>query len=453
MAHTGLRRAGPNRRCGFSMVELMIALVVGLFLLGGIVQLLVSSRISYRVGEQVSRIQENGRYGVNMFAERARGTLSMGCRNTMMEIPLDGLSVGGDSLISVGCLLRNDATNCTGDPVVRADAALGYDSTEQGGANWLKDMPNGSNNLVADRWLRGDVLIVWGAEGAGSYVKGFDKNDAEPPEVVGISLVNDNQELGTGNEAALITNCEQSHLLDIVSSDRQDLELGAGTIEKLQANSYIPEGITVSDENPLNRAVVYPFSYEAYFICCVDTGDDDTDWSLISDAPRDKCTGDSDRYLPSLCRWQSAGGSEETRRGRTDALITGIADMRVTYSGDTDDDGDVDFHASDSGSDPVPTAAWVTSQDYWSKVVGAQIELLVTSVEQVDQLGTRGVARFGGEARAPIDLRWPPNDSGASAPHVDTLGYDLRTLTGNRRLFERYVISAAFRARARWYIE
>ncbi len=439
------RRAGVQRLRGFSMVELMIALVVGLFLLGGIIQLLISSRLSYQVGEQVSRIQENGRYVVNLFAERARRSLSLGCRNAMMEIPLDGVSVSGDALIVNSCLLREDTSDSAcldslidNKSVVRTDAALGYDASEQGTATWLKDMPDGSGNPVAARWLRGDVLVVWGTEGAGTGVSAFTAvtNDEGESEITSMTLAEENKELGAGAEAAMITNCEQSHLFDIESSTGAALTVDAGSGETLSGNYDIPSYdsvVALESMNPLNKAHVYPFIYEAYFVCCTDT----ESGSLVSSEPQSSCDGTSDRYRPSLCKWRS--GSD------TQTLVNEISDLRVTYSGDTDDDGVVDFRASDR--DTAHTAAWVTEQGHWSKVIGTQIELLVTSDSP---------ARFGDtEEEAPIDLRWPPNDpdSPPESPDEDTLGYALRTLTTNRRLFERYVISAAFRARAPWFIE
>lgn len=442
------RGSGIRRLRGFSMVELMIALVVGLFLLGGIIQMLVSSRISYRVGEQASRIQENGRYVVNMFAEAARGSLSMGCRNAMMEIPLDGVSPTGDALIVNSCLLLKDATGCVEDPeedpVIRTTWPLGYDSSESGGADWLKYLPN--NNPVANRWLRGDVLVVWGTSGPGTHVSSFTAEvnaDTGVSEITGVTLVEQNADFKSQEDKpALITNCEQSHLFDGQSNDGVDLTVGAVTGQTLSGNYEIPDyDPDFDNQNPLNKAAVYPFSYEAYFICCSDV----TDGSLVDTDPQSQCSGASDRYLPSLCQWRAGG--------ITQPLINGIADMRVTYSGDTDDDGDVDFRASDRNT--VHTAAWVTNQGLWSKVIGAQIELLVTSVDTVDQGESLGVARFGGETKAPIDYRWSPNDPDdpPETPHQDTLGYALRTQTGNRRLFERYVISAAFRARAPWFVE
>lgn len=54
----------PGRCHGFSIVELMVALVITLILLAGIGQIFMSSKKSYTIQESLGRMQENGRYAL-----------------------------------------------------------------------------------------------------------------------------------------------------------------------------------------------------------------------------------------------------------------------------------------------------------------------------------------------------------------------------------------------------
>ena len=59
-----------NRKCaGLSLVELMVAMVIGLFLIGGVVQIYATSSAGRRVTEGLSRLQEGGRFA-NEFLTR-----------------------------------------------------------------------------------------------------------------------------------------------------------------------------------------------------------------------------------------------------------------------------------------------------------------------------------------------------------------------------------------------
>jgi type IV pilus assembly protein PilW len=51
---------------GMSMVELMVALTIGSFLMWGAITVYSRSRTTYQVSEQVSRLQENARYAVSV---------------------------------------------------------------------------------------------------------------------------------------------------------------------------------------------------------------------------------------------------------------------------------------------------------------------------------------------------------------------------------------------------
>jgi prepilin-type N-terminal cleavage/methylation domain-containing protein len=54
-----------RRSRGFSLVELMIALVLGLIVVGGLIQVLISNRTAYRLQESSNFLQQNLRYGTD----------------------------------------------------------------------------------------------------------------------------------------------------------------------------------------------------------------------------------------------------------------------------------------------------------------------------------------------------------------------------------------------------
>ena len=53
-----------KRHTGFSLVELMVAMVIGIILMGGVMELYVSNKMAYRTSEAMSRLQENARYAL-----------------------------------------------------------------------------------------------------------------------------------------------------------------------------------------------------------------------------------------------------------------------------------------------------------------------------------------------------------------------------------------------------
>lgn len=70
----------PTRaRNGFSLVELMVAMVIGLILLAGVVRLFIGVKQSYRHAEQLARMQENGRYALHVVTRGIRMADFWGC--------------------------------------------------------------------------------------------------------------------------------------------------------------------------------------------------------------------------------------------------------------------------------------------------------------------------------------------------------------------------------------
>ena len=54
---------------GFSLVEIMIAITLGIILLGGTMQIYASSKNGYRLQEGVASMQENGRDAIYVLRE------------------------------------------------------------------------------------------------------------------------------------------------------------------------------------------------------------------------------------------------------------------------------------------------------------------------------------------------------------------------------------------------
>ena len=61
------------------MVEILISLVISLFLLGGIVQVYVANKATYRFTDSISRIQENGRFAMETLTQDLRLAGFWGC--------------------------------------------------------------------------------------------------------------------------------------------------------------------------------------------------------------------------------------------------------------------------------------------------------------------------------------------------------------------------------------
>lgn len=55
------------QRCGgFSLIELMISILLGLILTGGVVTVYLDSKRNYQAEDEMARIQENGRFAINL---------------------------------------------------------------------------------------------------------------------------------------------------------------------------------------------------------------------------------------------------------------------------------------------------------------------------------------------------------------------------------------------------
>ena len=89
---------------GFSLVELMVAMLVTLILLAGIGQIFLSSKKSFNIQDSLSRIQDNGRYAIETLAQDIRRAGYWGGNADITKI-------GGTTIVDDGV----DIIDTTGD--------------------------------------------------------------------------------------------------------------------------------------------------------------------------------------------------------------------------------------------------------------------------------------------------------------------------------------------------
>lgn len=78
----GTVRIGRRRITGLSIVELMVALTIGLILLAALTRLFAVSRSTYTLEEGLARVQESGRFAMEFLAQDIRMAGYIGCASS-----------------------------------------------------------------------------------------------------------------------------------------------------------------------------------------------------------------------------------------------------------------------------------------------------------------------------------------------------------------------------------
>jgi type IV pilus assembly protein PilW len=131
-------RMSGGRQNGFSVIELMVAMVISLLLLGGVVTIFISSKGTYERVERLSRTQESGRFALDAIVRDIRSAGYMGCSRP---------STWANTLTGATTTL---AWNF-------AEAITGY---EFSGGTWSPGVPAGLTSLATTAANGSDVLVL-----------------------------------------------------------------------------------------------------------------------------------------------------------------------------------------------------------------------------------------------------------------------------------------------------
>ncbi|HEX7718337.1 MAG TPA: prepilin-type N-terminal cleavage/methylation domain-containing protein, partial [Woeseiaceae bacterium] len=143
-----------RRQRGVTLVELMVALLLGMLLTAGMIQVFASNRVTYEFNQGLSRIQENARFALDHIAYTTRMAGYRGCLSDVAFF--NNLDTPSDFRDDLENGLQGHNANGTGvGQTFAAGAADPLPSANP--ANWSPALPAELNNRVIPG---SDVLIV-----------------------------------------------------------------------------------------------------------------------------------------------------------------------------------------------------------------------------------------------------------------------------------------------------
>ncbi len=141
---------------GFSIVELMVALVISMFLLGGVIQVFLGSKQTYTLNQGVARLQENVRFAFDRMSADISAAGFMGCG--------DSADVNVEGAMDIVNALTDNASD-------KFNFSNPVDGTENSG-------PNGSDTLSIRRAMTASSVPL--TDGMGSNTADIQLDAAHP---------------------------------------------------------------------------------------------------------------------------------------------------------------------------------------------------------------------------------------------------------------------------------
>lgn len=189
--HVSLHRAGR----GFTLIELMVAMLLGLIVIAGVSSVFLANLRSYHTNEALSEVQSNSRIAFELMARDIRQAGLTGCNST-----------GG----RVANVLDQSTPHWWSN---WNNAVHGYGGADSGDATDQTDPAVDIGTAEAERVAGTDSLMVIGAAGRGMSVE----EDKEP--AANFKLNDKSTDLETGD---IIIVCDPDHATIVQISDYND---------------------------------------------------------------------------------------------------------------------------------------------------------------------------------------------------------------------------------------
>lgn len=268
------------KQAGMTLVEIMISLLIGAILLGGVLQIFLSTKQTYRMQEGLSRLQENARFAMEFLTFDIRMAGYQGCPSINTLSPNIIANPPPTFLVSNQFVAVNGANDIA--------------------ANWSTNACGAANECIAGT----DTISIMLGENCGGQLTG------------NMNAVNANIQINAANtcnisagDAVLISDCKSADLFRATNASSGS---GTQTIAHSSSNNTSNFLSTAYQQD----AEIFSFRSTTYYLRS-GAGGQPALWRLDNSRP-------------------VAAGTNPIE------LVEGIDDMQITHGLDTDADGNAD---------------------------------------------------------------------------------------------------------------
>lgn len=328
-----------KKQRGLSLVELMVAIVLGLILVAGVIELFVNNRQVYRVQEAKARMQEDGRYALQHIGKLMVNAGYRGCDSLLMQKANDlATNVDPDDGTTTTSFTSDQTLRPVTNVLNNSDAYLWrldipIEGHEGSSGSWSPALDGGINGAIAGS----DVITIRTVGSVHANITSHDPSDFTAPIETGtdnsFTACNpdpdspDYQE--TCSNIALVTTCDSAAIFQITNDP------SSGTIEH-STGIGSPGNASADLGDNFGGGWLNTYSTYTFFI-------------------RQGAVG------PSLYQKVLDNDAQE--------LIQGVERMEILFGVDNN---------NDYSADAYQTANAVTN---WANVISVRISLLMVSLE------------------------------------------------------------------------
>lgn len=344
----------PLQQDGLTLVELMVAMAISLFLLLGISYIYVNSTNTYRLQNAVAQTQENARVALERLARDIRMAGYWGCGSAQLEVNNQYIPPSTGSCASNATKqLVNTLNTASTNPFNIGRPIDGYDAQ---GSGWNPALPSGLSGIKSGT----DVLILRGTEPtcADTNLTPTVKKHpgGNPPGSADIQL--NGQSCLADGDIVMVTDCTSAAVFQISNvnvTGNVAHNTGTGTPGNSSKNLC---------KNYTGGELMRVFSRSYYLRL-----------PAANETNNYCASNDQGNLVPALYR-RDINGTETQ-------LVCGVEDMQISYGIDSN---------ADFATDTYQTANQVEANSAWGMVVSVQIQLTLASLNS-------NVAQAGNERR------------------------------------------------------
>ena len=251
---------------GITLVEIMIALLLGAFLSGGIYQIFISSKQTYRIQDGLSGLQENGRFSMDFITRDMRMADFWGC--------IDSANI--ESKLKPNAIYDNFASGMSGQENDNSGNDGDADNDENGNGIW-----DGTDSVTLRGAVATNVFLV------------------SQPTTVSAQIKVTNDSGLADDDIVLLSDCRSGDIFQITNlnpaSSAND-ELVHNTGNSMNASQKLEVGLEINNTGPLDNrygtdAQIYKLAFIEYSIRQGANGQPSLFKSINGDTPQEFVEG------------------------------------------------------------------------------------------------------------------------------------------------------------------